>query len=433
MNCDILTPEQFEVIRGLSSEDTRQTTKKSLNEQSEGLKKIIDKLVKQNAVTPSELIPVGIRTVQHPIPLPDGVLASPVRVYDTDGFGCNLSCTRCLNKSERARLDAVKRTLKQTDLIMGKFYDAGTMEWRITGGEPTVYPDIVDAIGIAKFKYGMAVMMNTNGCWDDKVYEPILNAGLTEIIISIEGSEKVNDGLRGEGVYQHIMRTLEAIKDHNRKNPGKNVRVTLNQTVGNENVQDVEHVVRLGAKFGHNVNFVPARPYGRAEIGDLLTTKQFMDFSENVQRLRYDDEVVASGIKIIHKNMDLFNVDMPDKRNQPSPFNYSVCGALSTGFGLSPDGRINACSFLAGLPEYTGLSLIDQGVTVYDAWLDSKIEKIRRAEKVGCTKCDYYMQQCEGKCIAMVLAEGGKIEDGKLIGRDRYCFSHLMKDRHSTR
>ena len=54
------------------------------------------------------------------------------------------------------------------------------------------------------------------------------------------------------------------------------------------------------------------------------------------------------------------------------------------------------------------------------------MEHFRRAKKVGCGGCRFYMNQCEGKCIAMVLANKGRIENASLIGRDPYCFMPLM-------
>jgi len=56
----------------------------------------------------------------------------------------------------------------------------------------------------------------------------------------------------------------------------------------------------------------------------------------------------------------------------------------------------------------------------------------RRATKVGCSNCRFYRHQCEGKCRAMVLANGGKIANGKLIGRDPYCFGGLMTKERSS-
>lgn len=425
MNAHILGFEEYELIKDLQTEQGRKKATEIIdNNRNEKFQKIISMLQEKGALNP-DLNPQGIRFGEHPIEVPQGVLASPLRVYDTFGYKCNLHCSRCLNDSARENMDIGRRTIKQTEKIMTKFYAALTPEWRFTGGESTYYDDFIDAVEIAK-GLGMGVMLTTNGVWSEKKVEKILNSGINEIIISIEGPHTINDMLRGNGVYDRIMETIASIVDHNKNHPDKKILGTLNMTIGKQNYKHIGQVVDLAIENHFNFNIVPCRPYGRADLADLLTTGEFMEFSRDLQKQR--ERAKPYGVKVIHKNMDLFNQDMPDKSSLPVPFNYSNCGALGTGFGLSPDGRVNACSFLAGNPDYSGKNLLDDDVTVYDAWLDPKMDAIRKAQKVGCSsgKCDYYMKQCEGKCVAMVLAEGGRIQDGKLIGKDRYCFKNLM-------
>ncbi len=364
----------------------------------------------------------GLRLVE--LPVPDGCLTAPIRVYDTYTRSCNLTCPQCCIASE-ADIEDDRMSLEEFDKVVRKFYEAGTMEWRFTGGEASSCSDFLDANSICK-KYGMATMLNTNGCWSEELTEKILKAGFSEIIISLEGDQKINN-LRRPGAYPNTTRTLERIFRYNSENPADKIRVTVNMTVAKDNVGEVDFVVRLGAKYGYNVNFVPLRPYGRTPTclpETMLTTEEFMEFSENVQKLREDAEIKKSGIRIIHRNMDLFNPDMPDKSKEPAPFNYSDCGALATGFGLCPDGRVNVCSFMMDDKEFLGPNMKD--VSVQGAWLHPNVELFRRAKKLGCPGCRYYMKQCEGKCRAMVLAEGGRIQNEKLIGKDRYCFAGLM-------
>lgn len=371
----------------------------------------------------------NIRLVVSPLIIPNACLTAPIRVYDTFTRKCNLLCPACL-VSSKPDFKEIRRTLDETKLIMRKFYDAGTMEWRFTGGEPTFCEDFIPAVRFAR-SLGMGVMVNTNGCWTDALIEQIPDFEIFEIIISLDGDEEANDRRRMAGVYGKIIHLMDALKRYNARCPGKKTNVTLNMTVARDNVHSLDHVVRLAAQYGFNVNFVPLRPYGRTISclpDTMMTTEEFHVFSRRVQELREDPGIRSSGIRIIHRNMDLYCPDYPDKSNEPYPFNYSDCGALSTGFGLCPDGRVNACSFLMDDEFFVGPNMID--VSVQDAWLHPKMEFFRNAKKLGCTNCQYYMKQCEGKCRAMVLAEGGKIQNGELHGRDRYCHMPLMaKDR----
>lgn len=364
----------------------------------------------------------GIRKVR--LPVKNGCLTAPIRIYHTFTRKCNLNCPQCCIASE-ADTEDNRMTMEEFENVVRKFFEAGTMEWRFTGGEAPSCPDFLQAVAIVK-KYGMAVMLNTNGCWSQEFTDKILQAGLTEVIVSLEGSEQVNE-LRRPGAYWKTIETLGRISEYNIANPGTKIKATINMTVARDNVNEVEFIVRLGADYGYNVNFVPLRPYGRTPSclpETMLSTEEFMEFSRKVQELREVPEIRSSGIKIIHRNMDLFCPDYPDKSENPYPFNYSDCGALSTGFGLCPDGRVNVCSFLLDDPEFLGPNMKD--VSVQEAWLHPRIEHFRRVKKLNCNNCRFYMNQCEGKCRAMVLAEGGRIRNGKLFGNDRYCFRSLM-------
>jgi radical SAM protein with 4Fe4S-binding SPASM domain len=410
ITCHLLSPEEFKILRQIVLKENTVSNEARLKVQ-----KFLDIGACQ----------ANIRCVRSPKIMPQHCLTAPIRIYHTYTHQCNLRCSQCCVSSTADYVEQ-RMSLKQVELVMNKFYEAGTMEWRFTGGEPTSCSDFIDALGIAK-GLGMAIMLNTNGCWSDKLLEYLPEAGIGEIIVSLEGREEVNDKRRSRGVYRNILKVLNRIRQHNQNHLNAKIRVTINMTVAKDNVGEVDFVVRLAASFGFNANFVPLRPYGRTLTdltGAILSTEEFMKFSENVQRLREDPEIKNSGSRIIHRNMDLFCPDYPDKSALPYPFKYSDCGALSTGFGLCSDGKVNACTFLTSDPDFIGPSMLE--VSVQEAWLHPSMEFFRKASKVGCLGCRFYMKQCEGKCRAMVLANDGKITDGKLIGYDPYCFRHLM-------
>lgn len=427
LSCELLTPEEYDLLSDLYAGEPFPVG--DLEKMSDLLQEKIEVLREKGAlvINNNTVSLIDTRRIPPPEKIPKGCLTAPIRVYDTYTLHCACNCKQCCASSSAAFSDLPRRTLAQTERIMRKFYEAGTMEWRFTGGEPTSCDDLLDAIGIAK-GLGMAVMLNTNGSWDESMLHKIPNSGVDEIIISLEGGEQVNDTRRSKGMYRQAIRTFDQIALHNQEYPEKKIRVTLNMTIGADNAGEVEYVVRLGAQYGFNVNFVPLRPYGRARTelqGKMLSTEEFMNFSERVQQLREDPQILESGIRIIHKNMDLFSPDYPDRSGEPYPFNYSDCGALATGLGLGPDGRVNACSFLMDEEEYVGPNMLE--CSVQDAWLHPKMEFFRKAEKIACANCPFYMKQCEGMCRIMVMFNNGRIEDNKLMGTDPYCFRALMQ------
>lgn len=444
ITCHLLSPEEFDILRRITlGENAWQVLAQKAHGDAYAsfeflttaqMEKKAKRLIEIGALIRDEtkdidddrfLYPAAIRYIKPLVEIPQHCLTAPIRVYHTYTRLCNLRCPQCCSSSG-ATQDEQRMTVPQIASVMQKFSEAGTMEWRFTGGEPTSCPDFLEVLSIAK-GLGMAVMLNTNGCWSDELLERLPEAGIGEIIISVEGREEINAKRRSPGVLQKVERVLNRINAHNHNNPANKIRGTINMTVAKDNVSEIEFVMDLAASFGFNLNFVPLRPYGRTLTGlvdSMLSTAEFMDFSEKVQKLRESPCGVNSGIQIIHRNMDLFCPDYPDKTKLPYPFNYSDCGALSTGFGLCPDGRVNACSFLMSDPDFLGPSMLE--VSVEEAWLHPRMEIFRRAAKIGCHGCRFYMRQCEGKCRAMVLANGGKIASGKLIGYDPYCFGNLM-------
>ena len=309
---------------------------------------------------------------------------------------------------------------------MRKFYEAGVMEWQFTGGEPTIVADLLESVRVAK-DFGMTVTLNTNGCWSEKLGDKLIQLGVNYMIISVEGGEETNDRRRGPGSYKRVMRSLKQLACHNTTFPGQRIDVTINMTVGRDNITDVQHVVRFAAFSGFNVNFVPLKVTGRALSGMLdtmLSTREYMAFVQQVQEIRAEHEIASAHVKIGVKHKDLYCGDYSDRSGLPCPLDNSECQALTVAVGLLPDGRVFACPFLMDHSDFVGPSMLT--CSVYEAWGHTALQRFRKAAKLDCLDCCFYKERCRGKCRASVLLDGGRICSGSLIGEDRYCFRHLL-------
>lgn len=371
---------------------------------------------------------VSVRAVEAPDTTLEGMLSAPIRVFDTYTKRCNFDCDHCYFSSN-AFVTEERRTIEQTADIIHKFYDAGTMEWRFTGGEALTQPDVFDAIDITT-SLGMNVGLYTNGWWSPDAARKVLDSGLSEIVISLEGREEINDRRRKPGAFKKALETFNLIHEFNQSNPDRTISVTIATAVGRDNMNDTEFLIRLASQFGYNMNFIPLKPSGRARdtLQEALpTTEEFMRFSQTVQKMREDPDIIASGIKISHKYKDLFCPTYPDLSSKPFPFNYSECGALTTAITLLPDGQLISCPFVFEQDiegKFNGPNLTE--VSLEEAWTHPNFERYRNADKLNCQGCEFYMRQCRGACKATVLGYGGEIKDGKLIGEDPYCYAPLM-------
>lgn len=100
---------------------------------------------------------------------------------------CNLRCVYCMPEDMTFRPRA---ELLQDDEILrlvNIFAQLGFEKIRLTGGEPTVRANIVDIVGrIAQTPGVRTVVMTTNGLMLDELAQPLAEAGMDRINVSID-------------------------------------------------------------------------------------------------------------------------------------------------------------------------------------------------------------------------------------------------------
>lgn len=420
MAVELLTPEEYSFLSSIASKSSRVSTNTcSQNRIVEFLRKgFIVGEKNDTYIVPS------MRSVPPPKQIRKDVLTAPIRVFDSYTRRCNFQCEHCYFTSS-AFVKEKRRTIEQTKNIIRKFYEAGTMEWRFTGGEALIQIDLFEAIAAAKC-YGMNVGIYSNGWWVDSIAQKVFASGINEVVLSLEGTPEINDKRRRKGGYEKVIETIERIYTHNTEHPDRVIQGIIAAAIGRDNVQDVPFLARLAAKYKFNINFMPLKPSGRARYtlsDEMLNPQEYMVFAKTVQTLREEEAIKKSGIKIILKYKDLFCGSYEDKSDKPFPFNYAECGALTKYISMMPDGQVFSCPFILDVDptgKYLGPNMIN--TSVEEAWNNPNFEAYRAADKIVCTDCRFYMKQCRGKCRATVLGFGGKIANGQLIGDDPQCF-----------
>jgi len=170
---------------------------------------------------------------------------------------CNLNCVYCnVNANMKPAPDELdtKDGLRLVDQI----YDFGSQWFGLKGGEPLLRKDIFELIAYAK-SLGLDVCLLSNGYFvKGKIYDNLVkNEVFTSI--SIDGSEKTNDILRGKGSYKAALSAIQKLSKAGILNG-------LSMAITTVNYKEVDHIVALaeehGAKFVWFNHLVPA---GRAK------------------------------------------------------------------------------------------------------------------------------------------------------------------------
>jgi MoaA/NifB/PqqE/SkfB family radical SAM enzyme len=277
---------------------------------------------------------------------------------------CNLRCTGCYasaNPSDRTTLDfeTSRHIVREAhDLFSNRFMT-------ISGGEPFLYKsDGKTLLDIFEEFSDMFFLVYTNGTQiDEKLAGKIAALGNVTPAISVEGWEEQTDNRRGKGVYRHIIKAIE-----NLRNSGVPFGISLTATSQNTEIllrdEFYDHYFNeLGASYMWQFQMMPI---GRGKDAmELMVTPE--------QR-----------IKLFHQWNHLLNdkhLPVADFWNSGSLSNGCIAYGRWTGyFYIDWNGNVTPCAFV---PYYIDniKDLYSKGKTLADALQSQLFKNGRKWQK----------------------------------------------------
>ncbi len=182
---------------------------------------------------------------------------------------CNLRCPTCFANSDVGRyapLDEVERML---DTIVENEGYADVVQF--SGGEPTIHPQILEILALAKQKRIKALMINTNGVRiardEDFVRSLCAFKGNFEVYLQFDGfRQSTHEALRGLDLREVKER---AIANLTKYEIPINLTATIKRGV---NEDEIGEIVRFGIaqKIVRGITFQPVTNVGRHDDFDPL-------------------------------------------------------------------------------------------------------------------------------------------------------------------
>jgi len=200
---------------------------------------------------------------------------SDLRISLTDR--CNLRCVYCM-PAEGIDFRPPGELLRDDELLLLVRIAAGlgVRKIRLTGGEPTVRPGIVDLVGAISAVPGIEdLSMTTNGLLLESLAEGLARAGLRRVNVSLDTPDpqkyaRITRGGRVERVLAGIARA-EAVGL---------VPMKINTVVVRGfNEEDVVSLARLTLDHPWEVRFIEVMPFGAvADLADagIVTSEETM-------------------------------------------------------------------------------------------------------------------------------------------------------------
>src|SRR6185295_3320733 len=113
---------------------------------------------------------------------------SYVRISLTDR--CNLRCVYCMPEDQKFRPLAHLMTREEVKKSAALLRSFGVTKVRLTGGEPTTRPDLVDIVAdLSAIGFPGGIALSTNGVLFPKMAKDLVAAGLTKVNISLDAAE----------------------------------------------------------------------------------------------------------------------------------------------------------------------------------------------------------------------------------------------------
>lgn len=309
---------------------------------------------------------------------------------------CNFRCKHCYVNDKYIKNELnTEQLLRILDdwLYFCNKLDVGYRKLSLTGGEPLLRKDFFGLLEkIDSYKeQGLIdeICVMTNGSTiTDSVAKKFVQFGVTVVQISVEGTEKINDSIRGKGNFKKALRGTKILLKHK-------IPLVYSMTVTRKNVNEIGPLARIAAKLGINgMGIGRLVPLGRGEeYKDLMLTplevrKLYRDLEKINDRLKKDNY----NFKVdLHCSDSLYCTVNPDFRTHGCSTPYDV-------FTLLPNGDLIPCR---RLPIKIGNVLEKSFLELH--YSSNKLWQIRNQENINdlCKKCNYFnICRGAGKCLA---------------------------------
>ena len=146
-------------------------------------------------------------SVQHR--LPNGRVApSPACMLISPTMRCNLKCFGCYAGNYDKKDDMPREVFER---VLGEARDLGTRFFIILGGEPLMYPNLLDVC--RKFNDCVFQIYTSGHLLTPQMAREIVRIGNIAPQISIEGFERETDMRRGKGGFERATRAMEILRE----------------------------------------------------------------------------------------------------------------------------------------------------------------------------------------------------------------------------
>jgi MoaA/NifB/PqqE/SkfB family radical SAM enzyme len=184
--------------------------------------------------------------------------------------------------------------------IISESRDLGVFMYIIAGGEPFLFPGLIELTQEFPDRLFMIVTNGTAISEDD--FKQLKRTSNVAVVVSCEGNEKVTDARRGNGIYQRALRTMKRLSKAGVVT-GVSATITRLNYKYWMNTETIDTFVKMGLRIGVLTEYIPTTPKPDEEDNGfhslMLTEEQRAEFRSRI--LEFKD---TKRIYLIHSPGD---------------------------------------------------------------------------------------------------------------------------------
>lgn len=251
---------------------------------------------------------------------------------------CNYRCVYCLPEGYQGCRAADELSLAEIETLVRAFAELGTEKIRLSGGEPTIRPDIVEIAQICAAQAGIKkVAITTNAHRLDALYRPLIRAGISQFNLSIDSFRKEKfQHITGKNSLERILQTVEQMLAEDFH------QIKLNALLMRESAQEL---------LQDSLAFVKTRPITMRFI-ELMRThdNSALYASAHISADEITQQLLAEGWQMQARNplagpaLEFWHSDYLGKIGIIAPYSKDFCTSCNR-LRITSTGKMHLCLF----------------------------------------------------------------------------------------
>ncbi len=309
---------------------------------------------------------------------------------------CNLRCIHCYQEDYKNDLSFNQIKKIFFDYLEYVKHNNFKSHINITGGEPFLHPDFFNIISLfEKNNISFGILTNGTILDEDLVLRLSLYKNLSFVQISLDGTKKIHDEIRGKGNFEKAVNAIRLLNKYN-------IQSMVAFTAHKKNIHKLKSLIKFVKKEKVRV-FWTDRLIPTNTCEDILSTEEFLKMTKLLQKESLKAEKNKNCVTEIRTNRALMFLGGTNC--------IYHCSAGITLLTILANGDLIPCR---RLPIVIGNTL-EKSIT--DLYNESELIKYLKNHEIPeeCKKC-YKSEKCRGglKCLSYAVTR-------KLSQKDINC------------